>query len=59
MNLYLPQLEQYNVTQAVFQEYVVEKRRLVVVLDGSMLSNRIALLDLDTFEVKYFDGDKA
>ena len=57
MNLYLLQLERCNATQVVFQEYAMEKRKHAAVLDGNMLNNRIALLDLDTFEVKYFDGD--
>ena len=58
MNLYPLQLEQYNVIQVVFQEYVVEKRKHVVVLNGNMLNDRIALLDLDTFEEIYFDKEK-
>ena len=35
----------------------MEKVKHAVALDGNMLSNRIALLDLDTFEEIYFDGE--
>ena len=58
MNQFLLQQEKLIVILVVFQEFVVGKRKRAKVLVGNILmSNRIALLDLDTFEVKYFDGD--